>query len=341
VTVDVTANDGPGNLGGTLQVPTIPNQPANGTATVNGAGKIVYTPADGFYGEDIIVYQVCETPSGLCTTAKLVVTVLRPEGANTLIASDDYMSTPRNATLTVTAAKGVLANDTDPDAGDVLTVTAQPSTLITGVGTLVLATDGSYTFTPVSGYTGPASFAYTVCDNNANCATATLYILVEPVPNLAPTIPIDNLSFAPSPLAERDFVVKVSEKLGYATNNSSISFRVSRLSAFEITVPGITLSGTDNESAISGNSVVGGSTANENGQWKFRQDDNFIIVTSKPGKVVSSTGFANIGFHIKRAASVAVNTTQNITVTIVAGSGGEADSSDNTAVITVVAAPAN
>jgi len=333
VTVDVTANDGPGNLGGTLGVPTIPSQPANGDATIVG-GNVQYTPDAGFYGKDIVTYQVCESPSGKCTTAELVVTVLKPGAPNTLTASDDYMSTPKNATLTVSAAEGVLANDTDPD-GDALSVT--PAELdITG-GHLLLNADGSYTFTPTANYSGPTSYVYTVCDALSNCKQATLYLLVQAVPNLDPTIPIDNLNFGSSGVSmERDFLVKLKENLGSPTDETAVSFRVSRLSAFDITVPGITLSGTD-QSGISGNSTVNGTTANTNGNWMFKQDDNFIIVTSKPGVSFAGNGFVNIGFHVKRKASIAVNTTQNITVTIVAGSGGEIDFTDNTSIITIKA----
>ena len=336
VVVDVAANDGPGNPGGTLgnpSIPVIPGQPANGTATPEN-GKIKYTPNPGFYGEDVVTYQICESPSGECTTAELVVTVLRPEAPNTLSASDDYMSTPKNKELVVSAADGVLANDTDPD-GDALTVTL--ADLDIPGGHLILNANGSYTFTPTANYTGPSSYVYTVCDALSNCKQATLYLLVQAIPNLNPTIPIDNLNFGSSGVTmERDFLVKLTENLGSPTDETPVSFRVSRLSAFDITVPGITLSGTD-QSGVSGNSTVNGTTANTNGNWMFKQDDNFIIVTSKPGVTFAGNGFVNIGFHVKRKASIAVNTTQNITVTIIAGSGGEIDFTDNTSIITIKA----
>ena len=72
------------------------------------------------------------------------------------------------------------------------TVTAQTTT-VPGKGTLVLAADGSYTFTPVAGFTGPVNFVYITCDNGVPqaCASATLYVLVSPAPptpNLTPII---------------------------------------------------------------------------------------------------------------------------------------------------------
>ena len=171
VLVDVKANDGPGNVGGTLGNPTIDTQGEHGTAVIE-AGKIRYTPNVGFYGEDIVIYEICESPSGQCRTAKLVVTVLASDAPNSITAADDYMSTPKNTLLTVTAAKGVLANDTDPD-GNTLTVTAQ-NTPTSGVGTLDLTTTGSYTFTPATGYSGPASFVYQVCDGVSGCKNGNI-----------------------------------------------------------------------------------------------------------------------------------------------------------------------
>lgn len=55
----------------------------------------------------------------------------------------------------------VLSNDTDPDQGDVLTVThyTQPSN-----GTVVLNPDGTFTYTSAAGFHGTDSFTYTVSD---------------------------------------------------------------------------------------------------------------------------------------------------------------------------------
>ena len=60
------------------------------------------------------------------------------------------------STLTVDAASGVLANDTDPQ-GDPLTADLLASTTN---GTLSLGSDGSFTYTPNSGFVGTDSFVY-------------------------------------------------------------------------------------------------------------------------------------------------------------------------------------
>jgi hypothetical protein len=332
ILANIIGNDGPGNSGGILQPPTITGAPANGTATIVN-GQIQYKPNAEFYGEDIVTYQICESPSGACTTANLVVTVLYPNAPNALIASDDYVSLEVNQAITVNAANGVLANDNDAD-GTAMVVTAQ-NTFIANVGTLDLNADGSYQFTPQNDFRGTAAFTYTVCNSNAFCQQATLYVLSKGIPNLDPIIPIDNPIFTASS-SERDFLIRLTETLGAATNNTTITFRLSRLSGFDITVPDITLNGNF-QSGVSGVSDVNGGTNNENGEWLFKQDDKFVTITSKPNKIVNGSGIINIGFHLKRKTNVPTNTDQNITVTIVAGSGGETDFTDNISVIQVKA----
>lgn len=60
----------------------------------------------------------------------------------------------------------VLTNDVDPDLHDVKTVT-NPGTYTTDKGTLVLAADGSYTYTPVPNANGADTFTYTVSDETS------------------------------------------------------------------------------------------------------------------------------------------------------------------------------
>lgn len=178
VTINVVANDGPGNAGGALGVPTIITNPAHGSVSVNASGNLVYTPATNYIGDDVLTYQVCETPSNLCASAQVTVHVLAP-GGSTVSVDDDYVKTnPRQS-----ISGNVLTND----VGTGLAV-SNPITSITSSGTLVLTSTGSYTFTPAYGVTGPLDYTYTACDNSttAVCGTATLHILVNPVPDLSP-----------------------------------------------------------------------------------------------------------------------------------------------------------
>lgn len=87
------------------------------------------------------------------------------------VCQDDAYSVNQDTTLTVSAANGVLANDT-PNGG---TLTFQ-ATSANG-GTVAGNQDGSFTYTPTAGFTGPDTFTYTV-QNNAGSATCTVTITV-------------------------------------------------------------------------------------------------------------------------------------------------------------------
>src|SRR6185295_18363509 len=78
------------------------------------------------------------------------------------------------------AAQGVLANDTDVDAGTVLT-----AELITppATGTLVLNPDGSFTFSAATG--GVYTFTYRAKDAVSQSAAATVTISLNAVPVVA------------------------------------------------------------------------------------------------------------------------------------------------------------
>ncbi|MEO7049164.1 MAG: Ig-like domain-containing protein [Ferruginibacter sp.] len=174
-------NDKCSNDGCTLNASsvTVLSAPKNGIAFINsGNGNITYVSNPGFTGNDTLMYRVCDNGSpALCASAMQIITVNAPTAANTTMAADDYITTIQNSPV----SGNVKLNDTDPE-GNTQTVTAQSST-ITGVGDISIAANGSYTFTPLTGYSGPVDIPYTTCDNGTPsvCANATLHILVKPL----------------------------------------------------------------------------------------------------------------------------------------------------------------
>ena len=82
----------------------------------------------------------------------------------------------------VVAANGILGNDTDAD-GDTLTavLASAPSS-----GTLTLNSDGSFSYTPNSGFTGIDRFAYKADDGVAQSNIAIVTLNVHST-NHAPT----------------------------------------------------------------------------------------------------------------------------------------------------------
>ncbi len=179
VTLSTLDNDAAGSIDDELDPSSVSvvDSPSNGTVTVDPlTGDITYTPDPSFVGTDTLEYEVCDdqTPAQ-CETALQIITVVGDDAPNTTAAADDFAYTPLNTPVSA----NVSDNDTDPQ-DDNQTVTAQTTT-IPGKGTLVLGTDGSYTFTPVNGFTGPVEFPYTTCDDGTPqaCAEATLHILVS------------------------------------------------------------------------------------------------------------------------------------------------------------------
>lgn len=100
-----------------------------------------------------------------------------PAAVTTIINGDPYVQDDIQHTAVGTPASGnVLINDFDPD-GDPLTVTPTPVTPPTS-GTLVLNSNGSYTYTPNDDFRGVDTFEYEVCDDWGNCETAVVTIAI-------------------------------------------------------------------------------------------------------------------------------------------------------------------
>ncbi len=97
-----------------------------------------------------------------------------PPGPNSApVAAADAYVTPLNTQLNV-AAPGVLVNDTDADTDP---LTAVLDTDVTH-GSLTLNPDGSFTYSPTAGYTGPDSFTYHANDGAADSNIVTVSLSV-------------------------------------------------------------------------------------------------------------------------------------------------------------------
>ncbi len=182
VSMDAVSNDDCVNtIGCTLEESTISviGGPENGSASVNATGILTYTPNPGFIGKDTIYYSVCEdgVPTN-CDNSLQVVTVNDNSALNSTVAADDF-----NFTFSGIAASGnVMSNDSDPE-GHIISVLAQGSSsspIVTPQGSYYIEADGTYSFTPTSGFTGATEIVYTLCDNGSDlvCTDATLHLLV-------------------------------------------------------------------------------------------------------------------------------------------------------------------
>ncbi len=146
--------------------------PTRGALTLNINGSFGYTPAANLNGPDTFTYKAND---GLLDSNIVTVTISVAAVNDVPVATADSYTTNQNAPLVVPAG-GVLNNDTDGD-GDVLT-----ATLVTGPahGTMTLNADGSFSYTPTTGYNGPDSFTYRAADATLTSAVTTVSITVLP-----------------------------------------------------------------------------------------------------------------------------------------------------------------
>ncbi|MEM6741288.1 MAG: DUF4347 domain-containing protein, partial [Pseudomonadota bacterium] len=154
---------------------------ANGTVSINDNGTpgdtsddtITYTPGTGAVGRDVFAYLV-RNGDGEVDQARVTIDVT--EFANAAPdAFDDSASTAFETVVEV----DVLDNDSDPD-GDEITITAV--TPGTG-GSVAIADQGTgdpsddrVIFTPDSGFSGDATFTYTLTDAFGAEDTATVTV---------------------------------------------------------------------------------------------------------------------------------------------------------------------
>ncbi len=136
------------------------------------ADAIVSPPAAGSYAlQDRTLHL---TNGNAVGDAGLQAVLSIGAGTAAPVANDDAFRTAVNTPLSV-PAPGVLSNDT----GTGLTVN---STTPASHGTAAVNADGSFTYTPTSGFSGIDSFTYTASNGTtSNVATVTLTVSLPPV----------------------------------------------------------------------------------------------------------------------------------------------------------------
>jgi VCBS repeat-containing protein len=145
----------------------------SGTLTLNSDGSFTYNPPNNFLGSTTFTYHAFDgTASSNIATVTITVTIDDPP----LAASDAYTIT-EDTQLSVPAANGVLDNDSDPDSASIT------ATLLTGPthGTLSLAADGSFVYTPSLNYNGTDSFYYRAFDGYNYSSQEVVNLTITPV----------------------------------------------------------------------------------------------------------------------------------------------------------------
>lgn len=185
-------NDGTPGEGNEFCVASVDDDDLHGTLDWNADGSFTYTPPANYHGAgsgNSFTYTMHEVTTGdPCdsnqpSTATVEITVDAVNDAPSATA-DSFLAL-RNTTLNI-GAPGVLSNDSDID-GDSLT--AQKVNDPTH-GIVVLAANGSFSYTPAANYTGPDTFSYKASDGDATSPTRVVTITVSGVPPIATPTPM-------------------------------------------------------------------------------------------------------------------------------------------------------
>ena len=143
--------------------------PGQGTAVISGTA-ILYTPAQNYIGNHSFNYTISD---GLGGTAQAEVTVQVRESNQSPTAVNDTVYLSLNTISDI----NVLANDSDPE-GDALTVVdiSVPSN-----GTAELLPNQTIRYTPPTGFSGIATFTYTIADALGAEDSATVTVNISPL----------------------------------------------------------------------------------------------------------------------------------------------------------------
>ncbi len=155
---------------------------ADGTATLDVNGDVLFTPDPTFSGVATFDYVVSDGKGGT-SNATVNVTV-----NNAPVAVSDSVSATEDTPKTILAST-LLSNDTDID-NDSLTLTAVQNAVN---GTATLDVNGDVVFTPGANFNGAATFEYTAGDGNGGTSNGTVTVNVAAV-NDAPVAVSDSVS---------------------------------------------------------------------------------------------------------------------------------------------------
>src|SRR5262249_23760364 len=139
------------NAGLSVGTPRPMTDPAHGTLTLKADGSFVYTPFANYHGTDSFTYI---TSDGIVVSNVATVTITVNEVNDPVVATADAAAGNEDTATT----GNVLANDTDADNPDglldndeVLSVTAHTDP---AHGTVSIAANGDFTYTPFANYHG-------------------------------------------------------------------------------------------------------------------------------------------------------------------------------------------
>ncbi len=175
----LTGSDADGNV---LTFTAGSTSAAHGTVVINTNGGFTYTPNTGYTGSDSFSFKVND---GTTNSADATISV-QVAPANTA-----PVATPASINVVLNTQYFGALNGTDAD-GDTLTFLA--GNISAAHGTVIIHSNGTFTYTPATGYTGSDAFSFRVNDGTVDSANATVAVHVTAVANRAPVAVAANIN---------------------------------------------------------------------------------------------------------------------------------------------------
>jgi hypothetical protein len=167
--------------GGVVHIDSFSN-PSHGTLQTNADESVTYLPDTGYLGLDDFCYHVSDGQYHATAYVRIQVYDNTP-----IVMQDAYYTVLHDQVLTTFAALhsydnqplGVLANDVSSHVLEVVSNT-DPR-----YGTLLMNSDGGFSYTPDPGYFGTDVFSYTAFDGtNEATGNVTIDVIAPPLPTL-------------------------------------------------------------------------------------------------------------------------------------------------------------
>lgn len=192
---------------------------------------------------------------------------------------DDQFTVEENSQLVIGASSGLLSNDSDPENGT-LTATLSNSP---DNGTVVVNSDGSFTYTPDTDFTGADSFTYLASDGDFS-STGNVSITVTPMNN-TPVGMQDEYA------AQEDATLNVPAATGVLANDSDPD--------------------ADNLTAVLVDGPANGTvTFNSDGSFAYTPNANFAgqdIFTYQASDGTNLSGIQNVVINVAEQNTFAIN----------------------------------
>ncbi len=147
--------------------------PSHGVVSLYTSGAFIYTPTANYNGPDTFTYRISDT----VLLSSYVTVSLNINSVNDApAATGDSYTTDYDTALAI-PAPGLLTNDSDPVEGSSLTAVKVTDP---AHGAVTVNADGSFVYTPTTGYRGNDSFTYQANDGTDDSNVVTVDITVLP-----------------------------------------------------------------------------------------------------------------------------------------------------------------